>query len=410
MNHIAAETCLSNVLKNNPIVFIDLCYKKQNIDSYEKIKNLIISSKNLYKGHIDEFYREIEELQRQIDSVINAIISKSDVSLFDVDGNIVESVVSDKINNALGTVSYYQRQKDLKFIFADSYTINPETSYNAICQVYAEHGYDFLVEYIDLINNPTNFIAYMNDDKRQLVAMEYMLYKTNHHGVGGKKYRRYSSKNASIQFQEAVDGALSDITEKKAEYSSFVEEKQKEYLEWKGQAEKKLSDIMATYGEKLKVEKPAEFMKEKSEEYKKSFQLFAIISIIISIAIALCIGLLMSPSIEVLDRTININFFSRDIGIPAKLILLALVSFGIYILRIFIKITLSSKHLSDEYYQKHALTYFYLALVYEGKIDKETGNAILVSLFSRIDTGLIKESSTSSLDIGKIAVELLAKK
>ena len=56
--------------------------------------------------------------------------------------------------------------------------------------------------------------------------------------------------------------------------------------------------------------------------------------------------------------------------------------------------TISSKHLSEEYKQKYILTYFYLSLISEGKIDDSLSNAILSRLFTKADTGLIKNDAS----------------
>lgn len=65
--------------------------------------------------------------------------------------------------------------------------------------------------------------------------------------------------------------------------------------------------------------------------------------------------------------------------------------------------TLSSKHLSEEYKQKYVLTYFYLSLVNAGKIDEKMGNIILSILFAKADTGLIKNDNSNELEsISKI--------
>ena len=56
---------------------------------------------------------------------------------------------------------------------------------------------------------------------------------------------------------------------------------------------------------------------------------------------------------------------------------------------------MSNHHLAAEYKQKAALTRFYQSLTYAGTdIDREERLIIINSLFSRVDTGLIKTDNS----------------
>lgn len=85
----------------------------------------------------------------------------------------------------------------------------------------------------------------------------------------------------------------------------------------------------------------------------------------------------------------DIPFISRSF------IYVALISFLIYLIRIIIKIIISSQHMAMEYEQKEALTRFYQALVYNGKdVDKEERLIIFNALFSKTETGLVKTDNS----------------
>ena len=89
-------------------------------------------------------------------------------------------------------------------------------------------------------------------------------------------------------------------------------------------------------------------------------------------------------------------------GIPfisKSFIYVALISFLIYIIRIIVKIIVSSQHMSMEYEQKAALTRFYQALIQDGKeVDKEEKLIIFNALFRKTDTGLIKSDNSNDAD------------
>lgn len=60
---------------------------------------------------------------------------------------------------------------------------------------------------------------------------------------------------------------------------------------------------------------------------------------------------------------------------------------------------MSNHHLAVEYKQKASLTRFYQALIKSGtNIDKEERLIIINSLFSRVDTGLVKTETSNDND------------
>jgi hypothetical protein len=83
-------------------------------------------------------------------------------------------------------------------------------------------------------------------------------------------------------------------------------------------------------------------------------------------------------------------------SIKGALILAVIVSAMIYLLRQFVKMTISSYHLSRDAKERYQLTYVYLALIKEGAVTDNERFIILQSLFSRADTGLLKGDATPS--------------
>lgn len=149
-------------------------------------------------------------------------------------------------------------------------------------------------------------------------------------------------------------------------------------------------------------------MLEQSEKYKKSFYLWSISIVVLSIVLLILLAIIVSPQVSFNDKLITISVLSKDMPVYSSIILLAMISLVVYILRIFIKMAISSKHLMEEYKQKYSLTYFYLSLVNNGSIkDEKSQNIILTSLFTKADTGLIKNDNSNELD--KTLLSLLIK-
>ena len=160
----------------------------------------------------------------------------------------------------------------------------------------------------------------------------------------------------------------------------------------------KIENLENTYSEKLKVEKPAEFMKKKSVEYANQTKFWIKLDVIVVIILLVLLALIIDPKVEFNENVISINLFSNELPVYSSIIILAMICLIIYILRIMIKMTISSKHLSEEYNQKHILAFFYLSLINAGKMDEKIGQAILTLLFSKVDTGLIKNDSSGEYE------------
>ena len=179
--------------------------------------------------------------------------------------------------------------------------------------------------------------------------------------------------------------------------SATEEEKNKlieEYDNFLKDCNTRIENLENLYNKKLKVEKPAEFMNKKSKEYLWASIRWALATVVLTFVLIWILGIIVSPKIDVGEKIIEVSLFSKQIPIYESIILLAIVCLIIYILRVFVKMTISSKHLSEEYKQKYILTYFYLSLISEGKIDDSLSNAILSKLFTKADTGLIKNDAS----------------
>ena len=84
-----------------------------------------------------------------------------------------------------------------------------------------------------------------------------------------------------------------------------------------------------------------------------------------------------------------------------------MTSVAIYVLRITIKLAMSSFHLSRDAKEREQLAYFYLSLKKDAAISDTERAIVINALFSRSDTGLLKGDSSPSMSAN--VVELLDK-
>ncbi len=390
-----------------PIRYIDLMNKTYSINSYEKYIQEFSLIKSAFRESIKEFFDIAENQINKMESLINDC-DKTDIET-------AKQYIVNNFDNKFG-ISRYNRDIRVKTLFIQSLRNENAYSINTIKQIYEELGYDNLLIYIELLKNPDLLNSYFSDSTKQNVAMHYILFKTNHHSLSKFK-RNNTSSNLYNMMENNINESINEIINAKDDYINFMnsekedyitfkkEEKEKfdswfsksdeEYIDFMNNSRKNLSNLEKTYSEKLKVEEPSKFMLEKSNEYKKKTIHWAIAIVVVSIILLVLLGFILSPKIEFGKKIITVNLFSTDMPVYSSIIILSMICLIIYIIRIFIKIMMSSKHLSEEYRQKYVLTYFYLSLVNSGNIDEKLGNIILSLLFTKADTGLIKNDNSN---------------
>ena len=89
------------------------------------------------------------------------------------------------------------------------------------------------------------------------------------------------------------------------------------------------------------------------------------------------------------------SFFADDksAAIRWSIIYVTFISFMAFCIRAITKVMFSSFHLARDSEERNTLTYFYLSLLNDSKVEKEDRQLIMQSLFSRADTGLLKDDS-----------------
>jgi hypothetical protein len=101
------------------------------------------------------------------------------------------------------------------------------------------------------------------------------------------------------------------------------------------------------------------------------------------------------------------SFFENDKSkaIRWSIIYITLISFVAFSIRALTKVMFSSFHLARDCEERHTLTYFYLSLLKESEMNNEEKHLIIQSLFSRADTGLLKDDSSPTMPndiVGKL--------
>jgi hypothetical protein len=198
------------------------------------------------------------------------------------------------------------------------------------------------------------------------------------------------SNDADRQYEETTKFSEERYIEVKTKFEKIKDE----FDTWIEEKNKRLSELEETYKNKLSLEAPEklwnDFSREHEDKAKKWQCRLLITSCLLILVLAELIRVIYSFSLEKLNQ---IPFLSETF------ILISVISFFIYIIRVLVKLIISNQHLSVEYKQKAALTRFYQALTYAGnEIDKEEKLIIMNALFSKSDSGLVKTDGSNDMD------------
>jgi len=400
MKKVDVETSINKYLNTYPITMTDLLGRSYQFNSLEKYLFSLKTSKSIFVDSIDEFSNCINNYIDKVNLFIKDCLEEQNEENID-------DYVSRNTKEKLGLNSY--GANNVNFIFSESFTPNLEQSEKAIKQIYSEMGFEALKQYLELVRMPSHLSSFISSGEKtkQTLAAKYMLYITDHHSSATCK-RDTSAKTLYKEMESNISEALNTITNEKEDYVNYMSNKKTEIDEWFDKSqdtynefmnafEKEKDNLIATYEAQLKVSEPAEYMLKKAKLYKwQSIGWSAMIIVMIVILICL-FGFILSPKISVAGKAIEITIFSNNIPIPTSIIIIVIISIILYALKIFVKMAISSKHLYEEYHQKHILTYFYLSLINDGKINDSIKDSIILSLFSKSDTGLIKGETNSDL-------------
>jgi ElaB/YqjD/DUF883 family membrane-anchored ribosome-binding protein len=201
--------------------------------------------------------------------------------------------------------------------------------------------------------------------------------------------------NARKNFQEYVNIIDAFKADKEKLFSSWFETSQRDFGKFKQDAEKKIEDLEKTYEELLRLKKPAEYWNLRAQELKKQGwkSLYWLIGIIAFACATLYFLLWLTP------EGMLKSFFNDDksLAIRWSIIFVTFISFLVVGIRALMKVTFSSFHLARDAEERERLTYVYLAMIKDSSIDKEDRLLVMQSLFSRAETGLLKDDSSPSM-------------
>lgn len=240
----------------------------------------------------------------------------------------------------------------------------------------------------------TEFKNQLSDTETDLV---------NHLKSTNNKYDEYveridNLKNEKEQlFTDWFEGNEEDeIIGVKEEFDNFKTNKEDIFNDWfEGTeeelgAKKKVSDLEHTYEELLRLKKPAEYWKTRAIDLKKEG--WKAINWLIGLVAFACITLYLL--LWLTPEGMLLSFIKGNAqAIKWSIVYITFISFLAFGIRALNKVAFSSFHLARDAEEREQLTYVYLALIKDNAVDEKDKNLIMQSLFSRAETGLLKDDS-----------------
>jgi hypothetical protein len=200
------------------------------------------------------------------------------------------------------------------------------------------------------------------------------------------------TKNKYNEYVSAIDKFKTD---KETFFNEWYDSTKKGFEDFDSKSKQKIIELETTYNLKLKLEEPAKFWSDRAKYLKRQgwIAMGVLIALVVLSSVFLAILLWNSP------ETIFISWFKEDksAAIRWTLLFITLLSLIAYGIRAVNKVMFSSFHLARDCEERHTLTYFYLSLLKDSKVDEKDRQLIMQSLFSRADTGLLKEDSSPTM-------------
>lgn len=228
----------------------------------------------------------------------------------------------------------------------------------------------------------SDFLSYLSKAETQL---------TEHLSLSYQKYQNHS---------EQIDVFKS---EKEAVFREWYDTIQVDFTKFNTDSKKKIEDLEATYQEKLRLEKPALYWERRGNKLQtQGWWALGIMVVLLLLTVWSLAEILWAAPKQIYE-----SFFGEDksAAIRWSIVYVTLISFIAFCIRALTKVMFSSFHLARDSEERHTLTYFYLALLKDSKVDEKDRQLIIQSLFSRAETGLLKEDSSPTMPndiVGKL--------
>lgn len=380
----SSETNFNKEFDNILLLYDYLFSEVKNWENCSKeIPNELNESKKYFKNLKDKLENFVERYSNQDENQFNYNWSNHDIRYYLNTSNII----------------FEFDQLEATFLI-DIFNIEREYYLGAF--------YYFTNQMSNIFNKKENFIgaSLANDFIRKESSLKY-----NRKDAEQKSFESLKKefKNTISEASSTVVDHLKNTNDKYEEYLNSIEEQKNEkdlafqdwfttskksFEEFSKTSNRRIDELKKLYEEELALKAPAQYWEERAKEMKSQGQLW-----LLGLALSTIIGVVCLYNLLGSIGTGEFETMFKDTGTSIKwsIVFITFITFLAFLIRTFTKLTFSSFHLARDAQERKQLTYVYLALKENKAVSDMDRNIVLQAIFSRADTGLLKEDSSPTM-------------
>lgn len=249
-----------------------------------------------------------------------------------------------------------------------------------------------MMAYEFIQKDSSNILERRNSEKKSMASLrnDFINYISETEKETAKQIEESKKK-----YLEQVESIEEIKSKRVVSIDEWFENSKTEFSDFYKGSNQNISALENTYEELLSLKKPADYWKERATQLKKEGdKFFTWLLVLVGFAVVTLYFLLwLTP--EGMQKT----FFNddRSLAIRWSVIYVTFISFLYFAIKAVMKSMFSAYHLSRDAEERQRLTYVYLAMIKDSSIEKEDRHLVMQSLFSRADTGLLKEDSSPTM-------------
>lgn len=195
-------------------------------------------------------------------------------------------------------------------------------------------------------------------------------------------------------FNEHVEKLSTLTNAQEIQFETWFNKSSAEHIDFVDKSNARIQELEKFYDEKLRFSKPAEHWNTRARNLKIESE----ITKSWTVGISICLASFLLIILFLLGHEYFESVFNDTVkGIKWSLILVVSISFAAFLVKFYSKLTYSTIHLARDAEEREHLTNFYLSLKDNTDIDKEERKLIIQSLFSRSESGLLKNDASPTM-------------
>ena len=369
---------------------------------------------NLYKFYKDQNEKWDAFATDDVGDVFNDSINFFDSAIANLDSFIEDRLVNSKVSN--DDFDFYFQKLESNYLNPDKNIYTYDSAEVIFLQSLAENNVDLVLpasNYFTASNITPNskiniqgyILAYEFQNKENSVLFNNR--ETEKRNINKIRGDLSSVKdlyeNEVTNFQNKIENDYKDYKENQDNYILKSKETLAKWLLFKkgnfndlyNVSVENINNLQSQYGELLKLEEPVKYWRDRATSLNEKAVILLRWIVGISLLFAGLVYILLWFTPEGLLESLFNDDKSK--AIRWSFVFIIFISVFFVIIRALLKFMFSNFHLARDAEEREKLTYLYISLLSKGEVSEEERKIVFQALFSRSDTGLLKEDSSPTM-------------